>query len=124
MDIWSGPEFEVETFLKAATFWKVVFKKVGPNTRNPNWNCINIRLESQVELNKAMRLLQDAKIIWKLLPGPYNSPEESLRIRTNRFKQGLEKTDRTLLNTETQILTKEDWDITSIFNYTYALAPM
>ncbi|SHE55211.1 Outer membrane protein TolC [Arenibacter palladensis] len=79
------------------------------------------KAESQVELNRAMRLLQDAKNNLELTSLALQQSEESLRIRTNRFKQGLEKTTD-LLNTETQFSQKKLEYYTTIFNYNYALA--
>ena len=79
------------------------------------------KAESQVELNRAMRLLQDAKNNLELTSLALQQSEEALRIRTNRFKQGLEKTTD-LLNTETQFLQKKLEYYTTIFNYNYALA--
>jgi outer membrane protein TolC len=79
------------------------------------------KAESQVELNRAVRLLQDAKNNLELTSLALQQSEESLRIRTNRFKQGLEKTTD-LLNTETQFSQKRLEYYTTIFNYNYALA--
>ena len=47
--------------------------------------------------------------------------KESLRIRTNRFKQGLEKTSD-LLTTEAQYAQKQLEYYTTIFQHNYALA--
>jgi outer membrane protein TolC len=79
------------------------------------------KAESQVELNRAMRLLQDAKNNLELTALALQQSEESLRIRTNRFKQGLEKTTD-LLNSETQFSQKKLEYFTTVFNYNYALA--
>jgi len=78
------------------------------------------KAESQLELNRAMRLLQDAKNNLDLTSLALQQSEESLRIRTNRFEQGLEKTTD-LLNTETQSTQKKLEYYTTIFNYNYAL---
>jgi outer membrane protein TolC len=79
------------------------------------------KAESQVELNRAMRLLQDAKNNLELTALALQQSEESLRIRTNRFKQGLEKTTD-LLNSETQFSQKKLEYFTTVFNYNYSLA--
>ncbi|RTE54750.1 TolC family protein [Arenibacter aquaticus] len=79
------------------------------------------KAESQVELNRAMRLLQDAKNNLELTSLAMQQSEESLRIRTNRFEQGLEKTSD-LLNAETQFSQKKLEYYTTIYNYNYALA--
>ncbi|NNG10835.1 MAG: TolC family protein [Arenibacter sp.] len=79
------------------------------------------KAESQLELNRAMRLLQDAKNNLELTSLAMQQSEESLRIRINRFEQGLEKTTD-LLNAETQFSQKQLEYYTTIYNYNYALA--
>ncbi|MCM4167444.1 hypothetical protein KCTC52924_01061 [Arenibacter antarcticus] len=78
------------------------------------------KAESQVELNRAMRMLQDAKNNLGLTSLALQQSEESLRIRTNRFKQGLEKTTDLLL-AETQYSQKQLDYFTTVFNHNYAL---
>ncbi len=77
--------------------------------------------ESQLELNKAKRGLADAQNKLKLTKLALQQSEESLRIRTNRFKQGLEKTTD-LLMAETQYSQKQLEYYTTIFQHNYALA--
>ncbi|MFX0557881.1 TolC family protein [Maribacter sp. CXY002] len=77
--------------------------------------------ESQMELNKAIRMLNDAKNNLELSTLALQQSKESLRIRTNRFKQGLEKTSD-LLFAETQYSQKQLEYYTTIFNHNYALA--
>ncbi|SHJ05171.1 TolC family protein [Pseudozobellia thermophila] len=77
--------------------------------------------ESELELNKAKRGLQDAKNKLKLTQLALEQSEESLRIRTNRFEQGLEKTTD-LLMAETQFSQKQLEYFATIFQYNYALA--
>lgn len=77
--------------------------------------------ESQLELNKAKRGLNDAKNKLKLTKLALQQSEESLRIRTNRFKQGLEKTTD-LLIAETQFSQKQLEYYATIFQHNYALA--
>ena len=55
------------------------------------------KAESQVELNRAKRMLQDAKNNLELTALALEQSRESLRIRTNRFEQGLEKTTDLLM---------------------------
>tara|TARA_R110002050_G_scaffold75315_2_gene161532 strand:+ start:3969 stop:5282 length:1314 start_codon:yes stop_codon:yes gene_type:complete len=77
--------------------------------------------ESQLELNKAKRGLEDAKNKLKLTKLALEQSGESLRIRTNRFKQGLEKTSDLLLS-ETQFSQKQLEYYGTIFQHNYALA--
>ncbi|TDS14150.1 outer membrane protein TolC [Maribacter caenipelagi] len=77
--------------------------------------------ESQLELNKAKRGFKDAKNKLKLTKLALEQSEESLRIRTNRFKQGLEKTTD-LLMSETQYSQKQLEYYATIFQHNYALA--
>jgi outer membrane protein TolC len=53
--------------------------------------------QSQLELNKTKRLLEDAKNKVALTELALKQSEEALRIRTDRFKEGLEKTSDVLM---------------------------
>jgi len=77
--------------------------------------------KSKLEFNKAKRMLLDAKNKLKLTELALQQSKESLRIRTNRFKQGLEKTSDLLL-TETQYAQKQLEYYQTIFEYNYARA--
>jgi len=77
--------------------------------------------KSNLELNKAKRMLIDAENKLQLSKLALNQSEESLRIRTNRFKEGLEKTTD-LLNAETQFSQKQLEYYQTIFEYNYAQA--
>jgi len=77
--------------------------------------------ESQLELNKAKRSLEDARNKLKLTALALQQSKESLRIRTNRFGQGLEKTTDLLL-AETQYSQKQLEYYTTIFQHNYAQA--
>ncbi len=79
------------------------------------------KAESQVELNRAKRMLQDAKNNLELTALALSQSKESLRIRTNRFEQGLERTTD-LLMAETQYAQKQLEYYTTIFQHNYALA--
>ena len=79
------------------------------------------KAENQVELNRAKRMLEDAKNNLLLAKLAMEQSQESLRIRTNRFEQGLEKTTD-LLFAETQYAQKQLEYYTMIFNHNYALA--
>lgn len=77
--------------------------------------------QSNLELNKAKRTLIDAENKLTLTALALEQSEESLRIRTNRFKEGLEKTSD-LLMTETQYAQKQLEYYQTIFEYNYAQA--
>ncbi len=77
--------------------------------------------ESHLELNRAKRGLEDAQNKLKLTKLALQHSEESLRIRTNRFEQGLEKTTD-LLIAETQFSKKQLEYYATIFQHNYALA--
>ncbi len=77
--------------------------------------------KSKLELNKAKRTLIDAENKLSLSKLALDQSEESLRIRTNRFKEGLEKTSD-LLMAETQYAQKQLEYYQTIFEYNYALA--
>ncbi len=77
------------------------------------------KAESQMELNRAKRMLLDAKNNLKLTDLALQQSKEALRIRTNRFKEGLEKTSDLLL-AETQFSQKQLEYYNTIFQYNYA----
>ena len=77
--------------------------------------------QSQLEFNKAKRMLIDAKNKLKLTELALEQSKESLRIRTNRFEEGLEKTSDLLL-TETQYAQKQLEYYQTVFEYNYAQA--
>ncbi|ULC57872.1 TolC family protein [Flaviramulus sp. BrNp1-15] len=77
--------------------------------------------QSQLEFNKAKRMLLDAENRLKLTELALEQSEESLRIRTNRFGEGLEKTSD-LLMAETQYAQKQLEYYQTVFEYNYAQA--
>ncbi|RED43589.1 outer membrane protein TolC [Winogradskyella eximia] len=77
--------------------------------------------QSNLELNKAKRAFIDAENKLKLTALALEQSEESLRIRTNRFKEGLEKTSD-LLMADTQFAQKQLEYYQTIFEYNYAQA--
>tara|TARA_R110002012_G_scaffold242788_1_gene417257 strand:- start:100249 stop:101556 length:1308 start_codon:yes stop_codon:yes gene_type:complete len=79
--------------------------------------------QSNLELNKAKRALLDAENKLTLTALALSQSQESLRIRTNRFKEGLEKTSD-LLSAETQYSQKQLEYYQTIFEYNYAQAYM
>jgi outer membrane protein TolC len=77
--------------------------------------------QSNLELNKAKRMLLDAKNKLNLTNLAMEQSEESLRIRGHRFKEGLEKTSDLLL-AETQYAQKQLDYYQTIFEYNYTKA--
>jgi outer membrane protein TolC len=77
--------------------------------------------QNQLELNKAKRMLTDAENRLNLTKLALEQSEESLRIRTNRYQEGLEKTTDLLL-AETQYSQKQLEYYQTIFEYNYAQA--
>ncbi|MCL8007373.1 TolC family protein [Gelidibacter japonicus] len=77
--------------------------------------------QSNLELNKARRAYLDAENKLRLTSLSLKQSEESLRIRTNRFKEGLEKTSD-LLMAETQFAQKQLEYYQTIFEFNYAQA--
>ncbi|WP_405563186.1 TolC family protein [Polaribacter sp. Asnod6-C07] len=74
--------------------------------------------KSNLELNKVKRQLIDAKNRLELTSLAVQQSEESLRIRKNRFKEGLEKTSD-LLMAETQFSQKQLEYYQTIFEYNF-----
>jgi len=77
--------------------------------------------QSQLEYNKAKRDLKDAENKLKLTNLATEQSKEALRIRTNRFKQGLEKTSDLLIS-ETKFLQKQLEYLQTVFNYNFTKA--
>lgn len=77
--------------------------------------------QSKLELNKTKRQLEDVMNNVKLSKLALDQSEEALRIKTNRFEQGLEKTTD-LLFVDTQYQQKQLDYLNAIFNYNYTLA--
>jgi len=77
--------------------------------------------KSNLELNKARRQLLDAKNQLELTSLSVKQSKESLRIRKNRFKEGLEKTTD-LLMAETLYAQKQLAYYQTIFQYNYTQA--
>jgi len=77
--------------------------------------------ESQVELNRAKRMFLDAKNNLILTNLALEQSKEALRIRKNRFEEGLERTSD-LLMAETQYAQKQLEYYATIYEHNYALA--
>ena len=76
------------------------------------------KAQSQLDLNKANRQLKDAENKVNLAKLALEQSEEAYRIRSNRFKQGLEKTTD-LLQSETQMSQKELEFLSAVFEYNF-----
>lgn len=74
--------------------------------------------QSNLELNKVKRQLIDAKNSLELTSLAVEQSEESLRIRKNRFKEGLEKTSD-LLIAETQFAQKQLEYYQTVYQYNF-----
>ncbi|WP_423819366.1 TolC family protein [Salinimicrobium sp. TIG7-5_MAKvit] len=77
--------------------------------------------QSQMELNRATRALQDAENKLQLTQLALEHSKEALRIRNNRYEQGLEKTTD-LLGAETQYSEKQLEYYQTVYEYNYAVA--
>ena len=76
--------------------------------------------QSQMELNKAARALEDAENKLQLTRLALEQSKEALRIRNNRYEQGLEKTTD-LLMAETQYAEKQLEYYQTVYEYNYAV---
>ena len=74
-----------------------------------------------MELNKAIRQRSDSQNRMALAALAVEQSREALRVTTNRFEQGLEKT-MDLLHAESQFLDKELAYYESVFNLNYSQA--
>ncbi len=77
--------------------------------------------QSQLELNQAQRSLNDAKNKLELTRMAMEQSKEALRIRNNRYEQGLEKTTD-LLIAETKFSEKQLEYYQTVYEYNYAVA--
>ena len=114
-----GAELKWDIFEGSKRFGKA--KKSKAEYEKSKLELHQYKAESQVELNRAKRMLQDAKNNLELTTLALQQSMESLRIRTNRFEQGLEKTTE-LLMAETQYAQKQLEYFATIFQHNYALA--
>lgn len=76
------------------------------------------KAKSQMELNKTNRQLKDAENKVNLSTLALEQSQEAYRIRSNRFKQGLEKT-ADLLQSETLMFQKELEFLQAVFEYNF-----
>jgi outer membrane protein TolC len=109
--------------------WNVFegFKRIGKTQKSKaEFDKAKLSLEqyknkSQLEYNKTKRQLKDAENKLHLTNLAVEQAKEALRIRTNRFEQGLEKSSD-LLNAETQFLQKQLEYLQTVFNYNFTKA--
>jgi len=103
------------------------YKRVGETQKTKaEFNKASLNLDeykskSQLEFNKAKRQLKDAENTLHLTKLAVEQANEALRIRTNRFKQGLEKSSDLLIS-ETQFLQKQLAYLQTVFNYNFTKA--
>lgn len=79
------------------------------------------KAQSQLEINKAQRQVNDLLDQLNRSELAVEQSDEALRIRTNRFEQGLEKTTD-LLQSETQYAQKQLEYLQTVFEYNFAKA--
>ena len=77
--------------------------------------------KSELELNKVLRMLHDAENKLKLTELAMQQSKEALRIRKNRFQEGLEKSTD-LLIAETKYIQKQLEYYQTIFEFNYSKA--
>ncbi|WP_298263317.1 TolC family protein [uncultured Lutibacter sp.] len=109
--------------------WNVFdgFKSIGKTQKSKaeldkaEINLTKYKNQSQLEYNKAKRQLKDIENQLALTSLAVEQSKEALRIRTNRFKQGLEKSSD-LLTSETKYLQKELEYLQTVYNYNFTKA--
>ncbi|WP_372800309.1 TolC family protein [Lutibacter sp.] len=109
--------------------WNVFdgFKSIGKTQKSKaeldkaEINLAKYKNQSQLEYNKAKRQLKDVENQLALTSLAVEQSKEALRIRTNRFKQGLEKSSD-LLTSETKYLQKELEYLQTVYNYNFTKA--
>ena len=106
--------------------WNVFegYKRIGETQKTKaEFNKASLNLDeykskSELEFNKAKRQLKDAENTLNLTSLAVEQAKEALRIRTNRFEQGLEKSSDLLIS-ETQYLQKQLEYLQTVFNYNF-----
>jgi outer membrane protein TolC len=109
--------------------WNVFegFKRIGKTQKSKaeldkaELNLALYKNQSQLEFIKTKRQLKDAENKLNLTNKAVEQSKEALRIRTNRFKQGLEKS-YDLLVSETQYLQKQLEYLQTVFDYNFTKA--
>ena len=111
-----GLQLSWDIFKGYKNIGKIHFEKA--QLEKANLNKDQYIAQSKLELNKAKRQLIDVKNNVTLSKLALEQSKEALRIRSNRFEQGLEKTSD-LLITETQFAKKQLEYYQTIFEYNY-----
>lgn len=109
--------------------WNVFegYKNIGKTQKTKaEFNKASLHLDeyknkSEVEFNRTKRQLKDAENSLNLTSLAVEQANEALRIRTNRFKEGLEKSSDLLIS-ETQALRKQLEYLQTVFNYNFTKA--
>lgn len=114
-----GLQLSWDIFSGYKNIGKIHFEKA--QLEKANLNKEKYIAKSELELNKAKRQFTDAKNNISLSKLVLDQSKEALRIKTNRYEEGLEKTTD-LLFSETQFQQKELDYFQAIFNYNYNLA--
>lgn len=113
-----GAQLQWNLFEGGQRFGKT--QKSKANYEKSKLHLEHYKAQSQVELNSVYRMLQDAKNNLVLTSLALEQSKESLRMRTNRFKEGLEKTTD-LLMAETQYAQKQLEYLNTVFQHNYAM---
>ena len=113
-----GLQLRWDLFNGGKTIGKIAQQKATLDKATLNYK--NYLALGKVELSKTQRQLNDAKTNLNRTEIAVTQSQEVLRITTNRFKQGLEKTSD-LLQAETQFQTKQLDYYQAVFNYNHAL---
>ncbi len=112
-----GAQLSWTLFEGAKRFGKT--KESGANSQKADLEYEQYVAKSQLEINQAKRQLADARQQFETAQLAEQQAKEVLRIRTNRFKEGLEKTTD-LLMAETQYAQMQLAYYQSIFAYNMA----
>ena len=114
-----GAQLSWDIFKGSKRFGKIQKSKSEYNKAQLEYE--NHKAQSELELNKAKRMLSDTSSQLELTELALHQSQEMLRIRNNRFKEGLEKTSDLLL-AETQYAQKQLEYYQTVFQYNYAKA--
>ncbi len=112
-----GAQLSWNLFEGSKKFGKVAKSKAS--LEKSKFELAQYKMESQAEVNRANRMVQDANNAWNLAKLGLEQSEESLRIRNNRYKEGLERTSDLLL-AESQFSQKQLEYYNAIYQYNYA----
>ena len=94
------------------------YEKAKVDFQKSEFETTQYKKQSQMELSKSNRQLQDALNKVNLSELAFEQSQEVFRIRQNRFSQGLEKTTD-LLQAETQMIQKELEHLQAVFEFNF-----